>query len=316
MLMLLKRGSKKARGKLQSAMEYLMTYGWAILVIGLILGTLYFLGVFNTANLAPRAPPGACTIYRPEGPGSTANLNLEGTCGDVYPQFILQSRGVGDYVDVHGSSSPASILNVQTNNITITAWVMVIGSPYHDIVDKEDQYGMKIDYNNYPHSCTPSNALGFCLEWDTTGSWIGQSFPIPGAGFGKWMFLAVTMQGDEKFWYANGQMIGNAIVPGTISYADSNFTIGAISTGYSGYGEAEWFNGSLSNVQVYDAALTPQEIQSLYAEGIGGPPINLPETIGWWPLNGNANDYSGNDNTGYIVNQTSIDTWVPNYPTP
>ena len=41
--------------KLQSAMEYLMTYGWAILIIAVVLGALFSLGVFNSANLAPRA---------------------------------------------------------------------------------------------------------------------------------------------------------------------------------------------------------------------------------------------------------------------
>ncbi|MCL5442642.1 MAG: hypothetical protein M1603_03100 [Candidatus Marsarchaeota archaeon] len=33
--------------KLQSAMEYLMTYGWAILIIAVVLGALFSLGVFG-----------------------------------------------------------------------------------------------------------------------------------------------------------------------------------------------------------------------------------------------------------------------------
>jgi hypothetical protein len=33
--------------KAQSAMEYLMTYGWAILIIAVVLGALFSLGVFN-----------------------------------------------------------------------------------------------------------------------------------------------------------------------------------------------------------------------------------------------------------------------------
>ncbi|MFI5412922.1 MAG: hypothetical protein ACHQX1_03450 [Candidatus Micrarchaeales archaeon] len=37
--------------KAQSAMEYLMTYGWAILVIAVVLGALYQLGIFNAANI-------------------------------------------------------------------------------------------------------------------------------------------------------------------------------------------------------------------------------------------------------------------------
>jgi hypothetical protein len=36
--------------KAQSAMEFLITYGWAILVIAIALGALYVLGVFNPSN--------------------------------------------------------------------------------------------------------------------------------------------------------------------------------------------------------------------------------------------------------------------------
>jgi hypothetical protein len=37
--------------KAQSAMEYLMTYGWAILIIAVVLGALFSLGVFNGSSL-------------------------------------------------------------------------------------------------------------------------------------------------------------------------------------------------------------------------------------------------------------------------
>ncbi len=36
--------------KFQSAMEYLMTYGWAILIIAVALSALIYLGVFNTGS--------------------------------------------------------------------------------------------------------------------------------------------------------------------------------------------------------------------------------------------------------------------------
>ena len=35
----------------QSAMEYLMTYGWAILIIAVVLGALFSLGVFSSSSL-------------------------------------------------------------------------------------------------------------------------------------------------------------------------------------------------------------------------------------------------------------------------
>ncbi len=37
--------------RLQSAMEYLMTYGWAILIIAVVLGALFALGVFGGNTL-------------------------------------------------------------------------------------------------------------------------------------------------------------------------------------------------------------------------------------------------------------------------
>ncbi len=37
--------------KLQSAMEYLMTYGWAILIIAVVIGVLYAMGIFNSSGL-------------------------------------------------------------------------------------------------------------------------------------------------------------------------------------------------------------------------------------------------------------------------
>ncbi|MGC9190792.1 MAG: hypothetical protein ACP5FR_02670 [Candidatus Micrarchaeia archaeon] len=39
-------GNKKA----QSAMEYLMTYGWAILIIAIVLAALFSLGVFSSSS--------------------------------------------------------------------------------------------------------------------------------------------------------------------------------------------------------------------------------------------------------------------------
>ncbi len=43
--------NNKKNVKAQSAMEYLMTYGWAILIIAVVLGALFSLGVFSSSNL-------------------------------------------------------------------------------------------------------------------------------------------------------------------------------------------------------------------------------------------------------------------------
>lgn len=313
----------KNKIKLQSVIEYLITYGWSILLIVIAIALLFQLGFLNSNILVPRVQPGSCNVFRPNGPYSTYDINLQGLCNGELPDFVLISRGVGDYVQVYNSNQINSKLNIVGNQITITAWIYVIGNPFHDIVDKEDQYGLKLDYNNQPHSCSPSDNPGFCIEWDTAepsnpGDWTGNGFPIPGGAFNKWMFVAVALNGTKKYWYANGQEIGNQIVSNSMTYVSSNLTIGAVSTGYAArtYGNAEWFNGSIANVQIYNRSIGSSNIAALYSEGVGGAPVDLQDLVGWWPLNGNANDYSGNLNNGFVYNDVYSGAWVSNYQTP
>jgi hypothetical protein len=84
-----RKNSEKMMKKLQAAMEYLMTYGWAILIIALALGVLYSLGIMNPSRLRPvmcllPAPfncqaqsfttTGSLTIILAQGSGSTFTI--------------------------------------------------------------------------------------------------------------------------------------------------------------------------------------------------------------------------------------------------
>ena len=80
-------------------MEYLMTYGWAILVIAIALGVLYYLVIFNGIASAPRAQPGSCQVFRPNGPDTTTDINLEGACNNELPEYVAQFNG-NSYVEV------------------------------------------------------------------------------------------------------------------------------------------------------------------------------------------------------------------------
>jgi hypothetical protein len=52
--------------KAQSAMEYLMTYGWAILIVIIVAAALYALGIFNPATYTGRIPTGFTTLGAPD----------------------------------------------------------------------------------------------------------------------------------------------------------------------------------------------------------------------------------------------------------
>ena len=73
--------------------------------------------------------------------------------------------------------------------------------------------------------------------------------------------------------------------------------------------------GEISNVQLYNTSLTQNQITSMYKSGIYSVPVSYSNLIGWWPLQGNANDYSGNGRTTitdqnvtfpYISKNTSV----------
>ena len=100
-------------------MEYLMTYGWAILIIAIVLVALFSLGVFNSANFAPKAPPGSCQVFRPNGPGTAFDLNLEGECNGELPQYVAQFN-VQQTSNISMQSSPSFSTPRQ---FTISAWV-------------------------------------------------------------------------------------------------------------------------------------------------------------------------------------------------
>ena len=80
--------------------------------------------------------------------------------------------------------------------------------------------------------------------------------------------------------------------------------------------DAQNFDGEIANIQIYNSTLSSNEIQALYLEGIGGAPIQTQNLVNWWPLNGNAQDYSGNDNNGQATGVTYTGSWETGYSTP
>ncbi|MBU1203525.1 MAG: hypothetical protein KKG60_00470 [Nanoarchaeota archaeon] len=56
--------------KSQSAMEFLMTYGWALMIILIVLATLFYLGVFSpkTVSACIVDPPFSCDVALKQNP--------------------------------------------------------------------------------------------------------------------------------------------------------------------------------------------------------------------------------------------------------
>ena len=295
--------------RLQSAMEYLMTYGWAILIIAVVLGALFSLGIFNPAFLAPKVQPGSCQVERPDGPGTSAYVSIQGNCNNELPEYVAQFNGQSSYIIPSSNVAPA-------NGLTISMWEKWSGGFSIDS-DWETLYAWG------PKSgCDPSrqylvvNAISKTFQFGAGCSEPNDLVSTTNVIANTWEFVTLTLSssGQEAMIYIDGVSASpytNTRNGQSVSTGNDN-----IGNSYVG-GNLLWpFYGSIADVQVYNTSLSSNEILFLYREGIGGEPINLPYLVGWWPLNGNANDYSGNENSGVNSNVIYTNGWTSGYIAP
>jgi hypothetical protein len=291
--------------KSQAAMEYLMTYGWAILIIALSLVVLYSLGIMNPKNFIPRAPPGSCFVFRPNGPGTTDFISLQGTCGYL-PMYVASFNGVNSYIKISPGPTPSSAFTlaawVKANSFP-TAWPGILGANAYGLTNPDfNPYALYFDSGGSVYVGSRGNG--------DTWHYVVYHPQIPTS----WHYVVGIFNGSYLNLYVDGIFRGSAACSSPIQYGSQTIVaIGADDTNGDGIVDGYWFNGSIANVQIYNTALTPQEIQYLYQQGLGGGPIRLGSLVGWWPLNGDAKDYSGNNNHGTINGGV---TFVQNYNPP
>jgi len=89
--------------KAQSAMEYLMTYGWAILIIAVVLGALFSLGVFSGASLL------GTTCIASSGYLCTGLVLHGGTLSFTFGQSTGVNWVAANVFLLSGSAAPSSV---------------------------------------------------------------------------------------------------------------------------------------------------------------------------------------------------------------
>jgi len=269
-------------------MEYLMTYGWAILIIAVVLGALFQLGVFNSSSFAPRAPPGACQVFRPGGPGTVTNINLMGVCTGQLPQYIGVFNGAG-YINAPSSTKWYS------DSLTVSLWFQAYA--WGRILIGTSPSGV---YNWMLYNAGMPQGLGFVTYY--TNNVGGGTFLLPEySNFQLNTWYHVVMVRSFSGSTVTAQIYVNGV--SKVTSTANNFqswtqdTAQPLRIGSTPTTSNNW-NGLIANVQIYNTSLSANEIQALYIGGMGTPPLVLQNMVGWWPLNGNANDYSGNNNNG------------------
>ena len=272
--------------RLQSAMEYLMTYGWAILIISVILGTLYQIGVFNSSSLSVRAPAGECKVLR-----TSAAVNLVGQCSSILPQYVAQFDGATSYV-----TSPVTIswATMVSSGATFSAWIKTSATATGGIVGQNRgggctyycEGGLEINIAQNKVSMVVYNGINYITASSSSA-----------VNNGQWHYVVGTYTSNYIAVYVDGVLNqGTSFGAGTYLFPVGS-SIGLQDTGGSPLNR-EYFSGQIADVQEYNTSLDASSIATLYQEGIGGAPVNPQYIVGWWPLDGDSNDYSGSNNNG------------------
>ena len=195
-----------------------------------------------------------------------------------YSRYGLSFDGTSDYVDV-GNPTELQL----TNNISISGWFKTTSSSVMNIFTKR-AWGI----NNWA-AYMQSGKIYFWVSVD------GSSVPVQIQSVstlndGKWHFFTGVREGTSlKLYIDNLTAVTGTIASGSLTNPNGTVMIGKTSV------NPFLFNGQLSNVSIWNAALTSTQITEIYNQG---KPSNLnnhsaySNLVSWWQLGENMS-YDG-----------------------
>ncbi|MCM8765913.1 MAG: hypothetical protein NC920_03600 [Candidatus Omnitrophica bacterium] len=222
----------------------------------------------------------------------TVELSAENETYKIY-QAGLSFDGSGDVVTVSDSTS----LKI-TGDLTVEFWIKPtnIVAGRQNIVDKA--YGGEFAF-------TQETNGSISFYYGTCG---GRCTPYQGFGSGansavqnEWHHFALVrnLTSMMLYWYKDGSQIAST----SASYASATASSYNVTIGYGDTGI--YYNGFISEVRIYNRALTQEEIQYSYTYK---KPQNRAGLVGWWKLDegqgSTCYDSSGYGNNGTITGAT------------
>ena len=111
--------------KAQAALEFLTTYGWAFLVILIMIGTLAYFGILSPGKILPNrcnvGPEFECLDFQISATDNTFKLRLKNNVGEP---ITVQSMALDSETSTKFSCStaPANITSWKTGEILDLAW--------------------------------------------------------------------------------------------------------------------------------------------------------------------------------------------------
>ena len=200
---------------------------------------------------------------------SSAYAGQPGPVAPGFPGFETTNTAVGVYSAVVGSWVTAPPLNLNTNAVTIAAWINPVSdmtTNYVGLVFQRQNltvaglaYGSSTNHLGYNW-----NNVAADYNWDS-----GLTVPV-----GQWSFAAVVIEPNRATVYlynTSGQLAAAHTVPHAVQAFDGTTYIGTDPSDAVG---TRNFNGTIDEVSVWNRALSGDQIAALYtaASGVGIPP--------------------------------------------
>ncbi len=244
-------------------------------------------------------------------------LNNEGGEANLLLNSLYPSSDLGLFInstyapslkiaDLNGFGSNATIDTSQPlliKNATIAVWAKWNGGVHlagsgsrQEIVGADSAPG----YEGNPIIALNDSGKNEAdtLVCTTSACWVETKSPAGLIQPGRWYFLVSRYNGSDVSLWVNGVLENYSAVSGNLSAQGSGDYVYIGSRSNTG----NYFNGSITNVQIYNASLSSSQIQSLYQSGPFGEPVLWSALAGWWPMLGNANDYSGHFYANFETN--------------
>lgn len=117
---------------------------------------------------------------------------------------------------------------------------------------------------------------------------------------GQWTHVGIVRKGTLLTFYFNGQPVGSTTSMSFLANANSYLSIGCRQQNSGTL--IEYFNGKIDELRIYKRALSPNEMAQL-----ADIPF-MPDLLAYLPMNGDANDKSGNNRHGSPYGNSQLTT--------
>jgi hypothetical protein len=240
--------------------------------------------------LSMRSDGALVSYWKLDGNANDSKGTKNGTANAV--SYISGVNGqFGQSAVFNGSSSYilSSVASTATDNFGVSMWVNPFTLPQlgaficngGDVTGGCDGWWLGVA-NGGGRSGSMLQALYPCVAWINTG------YTFPSAN--TWYHVVMTRVSGVLKFYVNGTMTSNT------TYS-TNPIAPVTETRMGANNGARYFNGAIDDVAIFNRALTSYDVMQLYTQG---------RISGYWKLNGNSIDYSGNGSHGTDTSVTYV----------